>query len=50
MAGKKIINRQDIHTEVNVETGEMRRIISDTHIGMIDSEPDYIKIYIGTQL
>lgn len=47
---KKIINRHDIHTEVDVETGEMRRIISDTHIGMVDTEPDYIKIYIGTQL
>lgn len=50
MAGKKIINRQDIHTEVNIDTGEMRRIVTDTHIGLIDSEPDYIKIYIGTQL
>lgn len=50
MGRKKILNRQDIHTEVDVETGEMRRIVTDTHIGMVDAEPDYIKIYIGTQL
>ena len=50
MPRKKIINRHDVHTELDAETGEFKRIITDQHIGLVDQEPDYIKIYIGTQL
>lgn len=47
--GKPII-RKTAHTEIDVDTGEFRRIVTDETIGMTDVEPDYIKIYIGTQL
>jgi hypothetical protein len=46
---KKIVRHQE-HTEMDVDTGKMQRIVTDQTIGIVDSEPDYIKIYIGTQL
>lgn len=46
----KTLNRQTTRTEVDVTTGELKRIITDEAIGYVDQEPDYIKIYIGTQL
>lgn len=47
---KKKLARQTTHTELDVSTGEFRRIMTDETIGYVDKEPDYIKIYIGTQL
>lgn len=44
------LNRQTTHTEVDLDTGEMRRIVTDDFKGYIDQEPDYVKIYVGTQL
>jgi hypothetical protein len=35
---------------MDIDTGQMRRVVTDQTVGMVDSEPDYIKIYIGTQL
>lgn len=46
----RTLNQKKAHTEVNLDTGEMNRIITDEFKGYIDSEPDYIKIYVGTQL
>lgn len=46
----KTLNKKNTRTEVNLETGEINRIITDEFKGYIDQEPDYIKIYIGTQL
>lgn len=46
----KALNRQHTHTEINVDTGEMNRIVEDEFKGYVDQEPDYIKIYVGTQL
>lgn len=37
-------------TEYNVETGEIKRVLTEEQIGVVDSEPDYIKLYINTQL
>lgn len=47
---KKPIIKKTMHTELNIETGEMARIYTDECIGITETEPDYIKIYIGTQL
>lgn len=47
---KKPIIKKTMHTEVNLDTGEMARIYTDECIGVTETEPDYIKIYIGTQL
>ena len=44
------LNRQTTRTEIDTTTGELKRIITDESIGYVDQEPDYIKIYIGTQL
>ena len=49
MPNKPII-RKTAHTEIDIDTGEFRRIVTDETIGMTETEPDYIKIYIGTQL
>lgn len=46
----KSLNQERTHTEINIETGEMKHIITDEFKGYIDQEPDYIKIYVGTQL
>ncbi len=46
----KPIIKKTTHTEVNLDTGEFARIYTDECIGVTDQEPDYIKIYIGTQL
>ena len=46
----RALNRQHTHTEIDLDTGEMNRIVEDEFKGYIDQEPDYIKIYVGTQL
>lgn len=46
----RTLNRQTTRTEIDTTTGELKRIITDEAVGYIDQEPDYIKIYIGTQL
>lgn len=46
----RTLNQEHTHTEVDLDTGELKRIVTDDYKGSIDQEPDYIKIYIGTQL
>lgn len=46
----RALHKQQTHTEIDVQTGEMKRIVTDEFKGYIDQEPDYIKIYVGTQL
>ena len=45
-----VLKQEHTRTEIDTSTGELRRIITDEYKGYIDREPDYIKIYIGTQL
>ena len=47
---KKLIVRHTGRTEFDVETGEVKRVITEEQIGRVETEPDYIKIYINTQL
>lgn len=44
------LNQQRTLTEFDPDTGEMKRIVYDEFKGYIDQEPDYVKIYVGTQL
>lgn len=46
----KMIVKQTERTEMDMDTGELRRIVSEDVVGFVDKEPDYIKIYVGTQL
>lgn len=47
---RKSIVKKTNRTEVNIETGELRHIVTENQIGVVETEPDYIKIYINTQL
>ena len=46
---RKALMQHQAHTEID-ENGKMKRVITDEFKGYVDTEPDYIKIYIGTQL
>lgn len=46
----KHLAKQTTHTEVDLTTGEISRIIHEEQMGYIDTEPEYVKVYIGTQL
>lgn len=46
----KMAVRQTARTEMDVDTGEVRRVMSEEVVGFVDQEPDYIKVYVGTQL
>ena len=46
----RTLNQKRDHIEVDLDTGEMKRIVYDDFKGYIDQEPDYVKIYVGTQL
>lgn len=46
----KNYNRKHEHTEVDLTTGEVNYIVEDQWKGYVDQEPDYVKIYVGTQL
>ena len=35
---------------MDVDTGEIRHIYSEENVGFVEQEPDYIKVYVGTQL
>ena len=45
----KKINTDYTRTEVDINTGEMRRVI-ESHAFSVETEPDYIKLYTGFQL
>ncbi|MCM1234653.1 MAG: hypothetical protein NC489_31510 [Ruminococcus flavefaciens] len=44
------LNQNQVRTEINLDTGELKRIVTDEFKGYIDQEPEYIKIYTNTQL
>lgn len=46
----KHLAKRTTHTEIDTSTGEMARIVVDEQMGYVDTEPDYVKIYVGTQL
>ena len=46
----KKIDRKKIKSTLDPYTGELMTISEETVVGMVDQEPEYIKIYIGTQL
>lgn len=50
MSGRKALAKQITKTELDIETGEIRTITEEKILGFTDTEPDYIKIYVGTQL
>ena len=50
MGKKKDIVRYSARTEFNTETGEIKRVLTEEQIGRVESEPEYIKMYINTQL
>ena len=47
---KKNINKRKTKTNLNIETGEITQISQEETVYTTDTEPDYIKIYIGTQM
>lgn len=47
---RKPLRQEVTHTEIDTTTGELSRIVTDEFKGYVDQEPDYVKIYIGTQL
>ena len=46
----KRLARQTKTTDINLGTGEISHATVEESIGIVDSEPPYIKIYVGTQL
>ncbi len=46
----RALNQQQTRTEFDLETGEVKRIVTDEFKGYIDQEPDFIKIYTNTAL
>ncbi len=46
----KMAVKQTTRTEMDINTGELRRVVSEDVVGFVDQEPDYIKVYVGTQL
>ena len=46
---KKPLSFEATRVEVDMETGEVSRIVKDTNV-QVDREPDYIKVYIDTML
>lgn len=47
--GRKRVTKEYVHTEVDIETGEIVRQITESN-GYAGTEPDYIKIYTDCQL